>query len=128
MDQSVRDAIASAMLRLESFKSLSETEFQSELEWQLRNMILSSTNRIMWQSFEVGRELLRSICNSQHLCCYYCKVPLEVSRLNNKCARRPTFEHIIPLSKGGVDHPDNMVVACYSCNHRRGNVDVDFFV
>ena len=32
----------------------------------------------------------------------------------------PTFEHVLALSAGGADHPDNMVIACYGCNTRRG--------
>jgi 5-methylcytosine-specific restriction endonuclease McrA len=31
----------------------------------------------------------------------------------------PTIEHLIPLSKGGADHPDNLVMTCYRCNERR---------
>jgi hypothetical protein len=34
--------------------------------------------------------------------------------------RQPTFEHIIPLGKGGSDTEGNLAIACYGCNHRRG--------
>jgi hypothetical protein len=34
---------------------------------------------------------------------------------------RSTFEHIVPLSKGGADAPDNLAIACYGCNQRRGD-------
>lgn len=35
--------------------------------------------------------------------------------------RQPTLDHVIPLSKGGEDSPDNIVVACRHCNDVRGN-------
>jgi 5-methylcytosine-specific restriction endonuclease McrA len=28
-----------------------------------------------------------------------------------------TLDHIVPLSRGGPDTPDNMVLACWTCNH-----------
>jgi len=33
-------------------------------------------------------------------------------------ARRPTFEHIVPLSRGGADHPDNIVITCWLDNNQ----------
>jgi len=35
--------------------------------------------------------------------------------------RRPTFEHVVPSSKGGTDSIDDLVIACVGCNHSRGN-------
>lgn len=42
-------------------------------------------------------------------CCFYCgsSGPLEV-------------EHRIPLSRGGSNHPSNIVPACRSCNAKKG--------
>jgi Restriction endonuclease len=31
-------------------------------------------------------------------------------------ARELTLDHVIPLSKGGASHPDNLRVLCKSCN------------
>lgn len=42
--------------------------------------------------------------------------------------RSPTLEHVIPLSQGGADHPDNMAVACVRCNQKRGTKGVDAFL
>jgi len=32
-----------------------------------------------------------------------------------------TIDHVIPLSKGGLDHHNNMVLACSKCNRTRAN-------
>ena len=42
--------------------------------------------------------------------CEYCRAPQDVAGY--------TFhvEHIVPRSKGGVDHPSNGALSCWSCN------------
>ena len=35
-----------------------------------------------------------------------------------------TFDHIIPISKGGKSEFNNFVLACLSCNISKGNKDV----
>ena len=32
-----------------------------------------------------------------------------------------TLEHIIPLKRGGLDHHNNMTLACDTCNQKRGH-------
>lgn len=32
-----------------------------------------------------------------------------------------TLDHIYPLSKGGLDQPNNWTLACHACNQKRGN-------
>jgi len=39
-----------------------------------------------------------------------------------------TIEHVQPLSKGGADEYDNMVMACSDCNQRRGIKEVEVFM
>jgi 5-methylcytosine-specific restriction endonuclease McrA len=39
-----------------------------------------------------------------------------------------TIEHVVPRSRGGHTTPDNAVVACRSCNRRRGSRPVDAYV
>jgi 5-methylcytosine-specific restriction endonuclease McrA len=45
--------------------------------------------------------------------CYYCHVYLDHENL--------TFDHVIPLSRGGAHSKDNIVTACVSCNCSKGN-------
>jgi 5-methylcytosine-specific restriction endonuclease McrA len=42
-------------------------------------------------------------------CCVYCG---DVAN---------TVDHVIPLSRGGTDHPMNLVAACAFCNYGKGN-------
>lgn len=52
--------------------------------------------------------------NKQKGKCYYCLVPLD-----------QTYEvdHFVPLSKGGTHHPENIVLACKSCNRAKAAKD-----
>lgn len=45
--------------------------------------------------------------------CQYCGVQLAASEL--------TFDHVIPRSKGGRTHWENIVTACRGCNLHKGN-------
>jgi 5-methylcytosine-specific restriction endonuclease McrA len=125
LEPAVREAIIAAMQRIERFHKLAEVELQSELEWQLLRVRISSKNRILWRMFEIGRLLFEQIGNSQNWKCHYCKLELDIVEPYIKKANQPTFEHLIPLGKGGADHPDNLVVACFRCNQSRGNLGAE---
>lgn len=45
--------------------------------------------------------------------CHWCQC-----KLNSTTA---TVDHFVPLSKGGLDHSNNRVLACEPCNQKRGN-------
>lgn len=53
------------------------------------------------------------------LCCY-CKVPTVVDPIAGERFRERTLDHVIALSQGGKDELDNVVLACRSCNSRKG--------
>lgn len=44
--------------------------------------------------------------------CYYCKVKLFSAY---------HIDHLVPLSRGGTNWPDNIVIACPSCNCKKNN-------
>jgi len=46
--------------------------------------------------------------------CYWCRRTWTV-------ARKPTHDHVIALSNGGDNSPENSVCACKECNSRKGN-------
>lgn len=47
--------------------------------------------------------------------CYWCKTDLR------KEIRTPHIDHILPLSRGGSNNIDNLVIACHRCNESRNN-------
>lgn len=47
--------------------------------------------------------------------CIWCGRALSARHLDS------SYEHLIPKSKGGSNHPDNLLPACMHCNGRRSN-------
>lgn len=45
--------------------------------------------------------------------CHYCKIELTYGQA--------TVDHKQPVSKGGTDDEENLVLACYKCNHDKGD-------
>ena len=45
--------------------------------------------------------------------CHWCKEPLTRATA--------TLDHVIPLSRGGLNNDNNYVLACEPCNSKRGN-------
>ena len=46
-------------------------------------------------------------------CCHWCNTPLV--------RKTATIDHVIPLSRGGLDNSNNRVLACQPCNSARGS-------
>lgn len=57
--------------------------------------------------------------NRGHTVCEWCENPLT--------PKNSTIEHIIPLKVGGLDHENNMTLACKSCNEKRGSSMPELF-
>src|SRR5438105_2885390 len=51
--------------------------------------------------------------------CWYCGLDTLVDG--------PTHDHPTPLSRGGSDVFDNLVLACKHCNSEKGNMDVETY-
>lgn len=57
--------------------------------------------------------------NGHDLTCWICK---KKCMPNDKdMGRRPSIDHVTPLSNGGTDTYDNVRIACCDCNSRRSN-------
>jgi 5-methylcytosine-specific restriction endonuclease McrA len=52
--------------------------------------------------------------------CHCCGVQLNWAQDYDNSA---TVEHMVPDSKGGTFHDENILITCRSCNSRRGNKD-----
>lgn len=46
--------------------------------------------------------------------CYWCEESLATTGYH--------IDHVVPLSRGGSNHPDNIVLACRSCNLRKADI------
>lgn len=61
------------------------------------------------------------------------KIRLRILQRDGYCCQycgsedATTVDHIIPISKGGTDDPDNLVAACTRCNYSKGNRMGQFF-
>lgn len=57
--------------------------------------------------------------------CWYCGKPVLRHRERNNDATlnpyRLVFDHVVPKSRQGTDHPSNCVPACNSCNAQKRN-------
>ena len=58
----------------------------------------------------ISRELKQQIPSER---CYYCGCELDA---NNR-----TYDHVIPVEKGGEDTTDNLVACCSHCNNIKKN-------
>lgn len=69
-----------------------------------------------WNGWERRRRLLAA---DNH--CVYCSKLLS--------EYDATQDHVVPVSKGGTDDDDNIVLACYVCNMSKDNLlPLNFFM
>lgn len=73
-----------------------------------------------------GKTLVEAIIDIQGNCCLLCGTPLSVVnphtgfRYNIYSKRRPTYEHVVPRARGGVNH-GNRLVAHKFCNEAKAD-------
>lgn len=65
-----------------------------------------------------GGTQIRKLVKRDRAICHYCKRMTD--NLSN--GREPTRDHIVPKAFGGANSMDNYVLACKSCNNRRGTM------
>lgn len=63
---------------------------------------------------------------SQNWRCCWCGKKTELGAENK--GNSATLEHIIPVSKGGTNDFENLALACFKCNHKRGDMSIDDFM
>jgi 5-methylcytosine-specific restriction endonuclease McrA len=58
--------------------------------------------------------------------CHYCGQPMKNARKKGaRSGRQRSLDHLIPLSRGGLDNQQNIVRCCQSCNHTKGNLTLE---
>jgi len=75
-------------------------------------VMIRGRHRIPSGHAHVGLTKHRLFARDRHVCAY-CGRPFADSEL--------TVEHILPVSRGGIQMWTNVVTACRSCNTRKGN-------
>lgn len=58
--------------------------------------------------------------------CYYCKETVFADMEHNFHPREATIDHKTPKSRGGFVK-GNIVIACFECNNRKGNMTEEEF-
>jgi 5-methylcytosine-specific restriction endonuclease McrA len=64
-------------------------------------------------------EDVRCAVEAQGGLCFYCHIDVST---------KYTVDHLIPLVRGGSDGPENIVIACASCNFRKSDKTPEEFV
>jgi len=65
--------------------------------------------------------------------CAYCDCPLipdgtpelTAAFLQTQGHKHAYLDHVIPVNRGGSNHPDNLVLSCTWCNGRKGSKTPD---
>lgn len=65
------------------------------------------------------RAVKNNLISSGIVCCY-CEQPLNDEIF--------TWDHLIPISKGGVNLPVNKRPSCYRCNYEKGSKDMGNYI
>jgi 5-methylcytosine-specific restriction endonuclease McrA len=114
----VKAAVIASLKRVRP--DLTGVEFDIELAWQLRSVVFTQDKKpaIVWARLGIGRDLKRCLLEAQNHRCCYCGRRMEERSVNRD--EVATFEHVVPLGRGGPDHPANLVIACHGCNGDRG--------
>lgn len=71
--------------------------------------------RLIAQKFIGKKDVRTEIFNRDGNLCLNCKSP-----------ERLTIDHIMPISKGGDNHLDNLQTLCKSCNSRKRDKYIDY--
>lgn len=64
-------------------------------------------------------ELTAAIKERDRNCCRYCGI--RVNWRDRKSPKGGSYDHILPVTAGGEDEFENLVVACKACNEKKGN-------
>ncbi|HQU83931.1 MAG TPA: HNH endonuclease signature motif containing protein [Pyrinomonadaceae bacterium] len=88
------------------------SEFRKTLEYQNQNRKHKHTRRARENNAEGSftADDVSKIYHSQKGCCKYCLV--EVGNDYH-------LDHIIPISRGGTNYPENLQILCETCNLRK---------
>lgn len=90
-----------------TFRVLRECKEPKAIEYAAPKVDYKVANRV-----DLPQWLKVKLLNQSNRCCW-CGATLTL--------RTATWEHRVPLSKGGTNDEHNLVLACAKCNHERGD-------
>lgn len=80
----------------------------------LKNVSLRRTKTVVNKTVgDAIRAVYRMAKSGEVFSCFYCGVKISGKEIH--------IDHIIPVSRGGVHHPDNLCLACVPCNRSKYN-------
>lgn len=87
--------------------------YANDPEYRFKNLARSQKRYSLRRGASTAELVDRqTIMGRDEATCYICgKGPLDNSEIH--------LDHVIPVSKGGSHTPDNLKVACASCNHKK---------
>lgn len=90
---------------------------ENQRRWRRNNPQASinyaTRRRVAIGDTKIGAQEWRKLMLEYEFRCFYCDEKLTVSNRS--------LDHIIPLTKGGQHHIDNLIPCCRSCNSSKGN-------
>ena len=104
--------------RLKKINSQIEKKTKQKNKKDREKAVIASYNKkTREQANIVKKELKEQISVFPN--CPYCTEPLGT---------KPHCDHIYPVSKGGLSHPENMVYVCSSCNQKKSDQTLNSFI
>lgn len=67
------------------------------------------------------KSLISSLRQRDGKVCQLCNKPIDFKVKNPNARDYPTIDHIVPLSKGGLDELENMQLAHRKCNEKKAD-------
>ena len=84
--------------------------------WRAKNpaadRALRENRRVKESGARITKTQAEALFAAYHGLCAYCRKPV---------GKKWHMDHIVPLSRGGAHHIDNLAVACASCNSKKHN-------
>jgi 5-methylcytosine-specific restriction endonuclease McrA len=68
----------------------------------------------------IPAKLRLEVVERDGICCHYCGA--KTLKSNRQC------DHIIPVTKNGLNEAKNLVISCKSCNRRKSARDYNKFI
>lgn len=91
-----------------------------------RKVVVNNINNRARRRGQFGRiqtgDLIKLIVKQKSRC-FYCGRLVKFYDDNHDKEDAVSFDHVIPMARGGSNTPDNLVMCCVGCNRERNHQD-----